>query len=58
MALYEVVCPKYENTQKIEAEFCVITDGALCLTDQYEENIHCFAPGTWLEVWRREGVVE
>jgi hypothetical protein len=57
MSLYEII--KADGTkEKVEADIALHDRGILRLRDEGFRLIESYAPGTWLEVWRREGVGE
>jgi hypothetical protein len=57
MPLYEIL--KADGTrEKVLGYETEILEGALEVVDHAYQRLHTYAPGTWLEVWRREGVGE
>jgi hypothetical protein len=57
MPLYEIV--KRDGTrEKVEGEAYGNFRGAAMLYNAIGIAANVYAPGTWLEVWRREGVGE
>lgn len=61
MPLYEIV--KADGTrEKVEADFWLVGHGGLQMKavdiKGNVTTVKSYAPGTWLEVWRREGVGE